>query len=174
MNYYLPLARKTDILIQETEAETLVYDLASNKALCLNETSVLVWKNCDGTKTVSEIAGILENKLGKIVDEDLVWIAIDQLSDERLLENAPKTNKFSAVSRREVIKRIGYASMIAIPLVASISAPKAVNAQSCPSPPGSVPAGGACTQDCECQPGNFPVPHTGICGTSFGPNQCNA
>ncbi len=33
--------RNKDIVIQEIEGEVLVYDLMSNKAVCLNETSAL-------------------------------------------------------------------------------------------------------------------------------------
>lgn len=40
----------------------LVYDLNTNKAASLNETSALIWQSCDGSKTVAEIAMIVENK----------------------------------------------------------------------------------------------------------------
>ncbi len=35
------------------------------------------------------------------------------------------------MSRRDVIKKVGLSSMIALPIVASLAAPKAAHAQSC-------------------------------------------
>ena len=54
-----PLSRQDNIVIQELRDEVLIYDLAKNKALCLNQTSAKVWQECDGTKSVSEISKTL-------------------------------------------------------------------------------------------------------------------
>ena len=51
-----PVARKRELVVQESGEETLVYDLVSNRASCLNQTSALVWKHCDGSKTIGDIA----------------------------------------------------------------------------------------------------------------------
>ncbi len=165
-----PFARKSEIVVQEANGETLVYDMRTNKAICLNETSALIWQNCDGRQTPVEIAEKLEKKFGYEVSEDLVWFALSKLKEENLLENADMPNKFSGLSRREVIKRIGFGSMIALPIIASITAPPVYAQASCPSPPGSVPAGQPCTQDCECAPGNFFT--FGNCGATT-PNRCS-
>ena len=53
--------------------------------------------------------------------EDLVLLALDQLSRENLLAEKVETNIiFNGVSRREIIKRVGLASMIVLPIVSSI------------------------------------------------------
>ena len=40
--YFLPTARKNDLVIQELPDELLIYDLSRNKALCLNQTAKLI------------------------------------------------------------------------------------------------------------------------------------
>jgi hypothetical protein len=126
-----PRARQKDLVVQEMPGEVLVYDLASNKAHCLNETSATVWRACDGSTSVEEIVKEFEKNAGAKVTEDLVWLAIDQLSENGLLE-AGITPRFAGQSRRDVLKKIGLASIVALPIVASLVAPKnAMAATSC-------------------------------------------
>jgi hypothetical protein len=126
-NSQFPAARTSGLVVQEMPDEVLVYDLNTNKAHCLNQTAAKVWKACDGKTSVSEIAA----HFGKGANEDLVWLAIDQLNENNLLEGEVKT-KFKGQSRREVIKKIGLASMVAVPVIASLIAPQnALAAQSC-------------------------------------------
>ena len=54
-----PVARTESLIVKEVDGETLVYDLTTDKAHCLNETAARVWKNCDGRKNVSEISEAL-------------------------------------------------------------------------------------------------------------------
>jgi len=120
-----PLARKNDLVVQEVTDEILVYDLSSNKAHCLNETAAMVWKSCDGSNSVTDIAKLI----GTDISDDLVWLAIDQLSENNLLEKQIESN-FAGQSRRDVIKKIGLAAMIGLPIVASLTAPSNVMAAS--------------------------------------------
>lgn len=131
MNYsQKPVARKEGLVIQEMPDEVLVYDLQTNKAHCLNQTAAFVWKNCDGENSVGDIVRQFENKTGERVQNDLVWLAIDQLGERNLLEtNMPA--KFAGESRRSVLKKIGFASMVALPVIASMAAPTAVMAVGC-------------------------------------------
>ena len=41
-----PKSRTDNLVVQEMNDEVLVYDLDSNKAVCLNETAAIVWKSC--------------------------------------------------------------------------------------------------------------------------------
>lgn len=118
----IPVARKEGLVIQETSQEVLVYDLASNKAHCLNQTAAFVWKSCDGNNSIPEITRLFENEVGSAVHEDLIWLAIDQLNEKNLLEQE-LSNGFAGRSRREVIKKIGLATVVALPIVASLTAP---------------------------------------------------
>lgn len=143
-----PANRKKDIVVQELKGEVLIYDLKVNKAFCLNETSAAVWHLCDGTKSVVEIAELLTGQTKNPFSEDLVWLAIDQLKRENLIENSQEfRTKFAGLSRREVIKKVGMASLVALPVISSLVAPMAVNAQS-----NLAPVGGACQNPNNCRP----------------------
>ena len=122
-NSQFPTARKSGLVIQEVPDEILIFDVESNKAHCLNLTAATVWKSCDGKTSIQEIASILEKQSGKGVSDDVVWLAIDQLNANSLLDGKVPS-KFAGQTRREVIKKIGLASMIAIPVVASLVAPR--------------------------------------------------
>jgi hypothetical protein len=145
-NSQCPVARKSGLVVQEVPDEVLVYDLETNKAHCLNQSAAMIWKSCDGNTSVSEIAKLVESQAGGKVTEDFVWLAIDQLSENNLLEKQIQPS-FEGTSRREVIKKIGLASMIAIPVIASLVAPQsALAAASCacnnPSSCGNAPNAG--------------------------------
>lgn len=176
-----PLGRKENIVVQELDGEVLIYNLNDNKAFCLNETSALVWQMCDGNKSVSEISQAVGSKLNAPVSEDLVWLAIDQLKNEKLLANNEEiVPDFNGVSRREVIKKIGLTSMVALPFVSSLVAPKAAQAQ---SGGGAVnncntfvarqtPLGAACPENClgqACANGNSTCAADGTCGGQLVP-----
>lgn len=125
-----PLAKKENIVIQELPDELLIYDLSTDKAFCLNKTSAFVWKTSDGTKDISVIASLMEKEFDSPVNEDLIWLALDQLAKDDLLDVKPENN-FNNLSRREVIRRVGLASVIALPIVASLVAPTAALAVTC-------------------------------------------
>ena len=119
-----PTARTSEIVVLEVENETLVYDLRVSEAHCLNETAAFVWKNCDGSNTVSEIADLIRSRYKMPVDGDFVWLALDQLQERKLLADG-FVDRSRLTSRREMIKRVGMASVIAAPIIASVVAPNA-------------------------------------------------
>ena len=126
-----PIARQNGLVVQEMPDEVLVYDLDTNKAHCLNGSAALVWKSCDGNNTVADIVKQFESNGSGKVTEDFVWLAIDQLNENNLLEGkvAPC---FAGQSRRQVLKTIGLASMVALPIIASLVAPQnALGSVSC-------------------------------------------
>ncbi len=84
-----PLARQASLVVKELEDETLVYDLETDKAHCLNSTAARVWKSCDGHSTVTDIAEQLSSPGKPAVDESVVWLALDQLERFKLLDAAP-------------------------------------------------------------------------------------
>ena len=139
-----PESRKTNIVVQELENEVLIYDLTINKAFCLNQTSALVYELADGTKTVSEISNLMSKKLKTLVSEDIVWLALDGLRKDNLLENADEVpNYFGGLTRREAVKKVGLASMVMLPIISSIAAPQAIAAQSICRIGVCIPAGTA-------------------------------
>ncbi|MBX3289767.1 MAG: PqqD family protein [Acidobacteria bacterium] len=122
-NPQYPVARSTNLVVQEVPNEVLIFDIDTNKAHCLNKTAALVWKSCDGKRSVSEIAEFVGSETGEQVSDDLVWLAIDQLNETNLLEDQV-TVDFKGQSRRDALKKIGLASVIALPIVASLAAPQ--------------------------------------------------
>lgn len=145
-----PISRKAEIVIQELEKEVLIYDLRRNKAFCLNETSALIWQMCDGGKlSVQEISLDVSRKLKTPVSEDLIWLAIEQLKKENLIENSSELpDKFEGMNRRDVIRRIGLASFAALPVISTIVAPMSVQAASRCIQPGQLPGSGLSGQGC--------------------------
>lgn len=121
-----PKARKDQLVVKEVQDEVLVYDLKSNKAHCLNQTAARVWRSCDGRRSVPDITRLLEKDFKSPVDEQVVWLALDQLGRSNLMHGvAARSGAFPRVSRRDLI-RTGVAAAIALPLVVAISAPTAL------------------------------------------------
>lgn len=126
-----PVARNRDIVVQDLTGEVLVYDIKSSKALCLNPTAAYIWRECDGEKSVADISREASRNTGMAISEDIVRLALKQFKEDNLLENAEIfVNEFDGMSRREVIKRVGFVSMIALPVISTLVAPRAVHAQS--------------------------------------------
>lgn len=152
-----PVARQNGLVVQDMPGEVLVYDLDTNKAHCLNESAALVWKSCDGTKSVTDIVRHFESTGGGQVTEDFVWLAIDQLNENGLLESNI-TPRFAGESRRQVLKKIGLASIVALPVIASLVAPpNALGALNC-----VCTSAANCTNQTTCLSQNF-CNDVGIC-----------
>lgn len=118
-----PIARQHGLVVQEMAGELLVYDLDINKAHCLNSSAALVWKSCDGRNSVADIVKQFDSSGGGKVTEEFVWLAIDKLNENNLLEGNVSP-KLAGRTRRQVLKEIGLASIVALPIVASIVAPQ--------------------------------------------------
>jgi hypothetical protein len=152
-----PLARQHGLVVQEVSDEVLVYDTNANKAHCLNSSAAFVWRSCDGKTSVDDIVRRFESDGRGKVTADFVWLAIDQLSDNGLMESRV-TARPRDMSRRQVIKKIGLATVVAIPVVASLVAPSSALATAscaCVSP-------GACNVQTGC-PSTVNCNGSGVC-----------
>lgn len=130
-----PQSRKDDIVVVELDGELLVYDSKTNKAFNLNKTSALIWDLCDGKHSLSEISNSLGEKLNAAVDDGLVWLALDQLRQEDLIENkVALPDSLVGLSRRQAIRKVGLAAMIALPFISSLVAPTAAHAATSAQP----------------------------------------
>jgi hypothetical protein len=132
----MPQARRTGLIIQEVDGEILIYDQNTNKAHCLNQTAAKVWKYCDGETSIAEACQALSCDLDTPVDEKLVWYAVDQFSKDNLLEKGIEPPAFiiAGMNRRQMVRTLGLAAVIAVPLVTSIVAPTPAQAATCVSP----------------------------------------
>ena len=141
----MPRARQQGLIIEDLPGEVLVFDSERDRAHCLNQTAALVWKYCDGKTTVSQMARSLERDLNTAnVDERMVTYALEQLSKDHLLvESFVPAAMLSGLTRRQMVRALGIAAVIAVPVVTSIVVPTAQAATSC-SPPGQ-PCGTSAT-----------------------------
>jgi hypothetical protein len=139
-----PKARQEVIVSYPGSGETVLYDAKTNKAHCLNATAAFVWQQCDGTRTVRDIAQQFATEQHTAVDESLVWLALKQFDQARLLEERIAVDQVADVSRRSALRNLGLAAAVALPVVASLLVPEAVNAGSC------KPRGAAAKTSSEC------------------------
>src|SRR4051812_10883764 len=96
-----PHAREEGLVIQELPDELLVYDLDRHKAHCLNHTAAFIWKRCDGKTTVAEIAARISKEFNARADEEVVWLALDQLEKTDLLrKRVTRASDARQVTRR--------------------------------------------------------------------------
>lgn len=161
----LPLARTKNIIVQTLKEETLLYDLNSDQAFCLNQTSAIVWRACDGATDFEEL-----KRKNKFADE-IIWLALDELKKKNLLEDDGNFHlSLCRISRREMIRNAGYAAMTALPIITSLVAPAAAQAQS-----------GVCSGACTCSVRNTVNLTTGVVcrllpdpssSTGFGTSNC--
>lgn len=145
-----PKSRQSNLVIQELKNEILIYDLDTNKAYCLNETSAAVWQMCDGENSVLVISKLLSRKLNNSVSEDCVWLALDQLKQENLLEEKENLKiNFGGLNRRQMIRKVGLTTVVMLPVISSLVAPTAIMAQSAGSP-GILPLFSPCSSALQC------------------------
>jgi hypothetical protein len=155
----MPQTRRGGLIVKELDSETLIYDQKRNKAHCLNNTAAKVWKYCDGETTIAEACSSLSRDCGTPIDEKLVWYAVDQFSQDHLLEEETdlSTLVIAGMSRRQMVRTLGLAAVVALPLVTSIVVPAPAQAATCKA------TGTACASGAECC--------SGVC--SNGPASCS-
>ncbi len=134
-------ARRRSLLLRELGDETLAYDLSSHRASCLNREAAAVFHACDGRRSPQEIAAVVSAQLECEVGSDYVKLAIRRLAGCGLVD--AETSPVSR-SRREAIRRMAIATALALPIVTSVLAPEAAEAQTC------LPNGKACTISGQC------------------------
>jgi len=144
----MPRARQDDLVVEEVQDETLVYDLKRHKACCLNRTAALVWQHCDGQTSVANVAALLEEQFATPIDEAVVWMALDRLGRTHLLTE-PVTLPADAAqySRRNMLRTLRRAAGISLllPVIESIVAPLAAAQASCISAGGCLASSPPCS-----------------------------
>lgn len=125
----LPVSRTTDIVIQPLEKEIMVYDLIIHQAYCLNDTAARIYQACDGKTSFEELRRQYH------FTDDIIHLGLDELNKRDLLETKYRSI-FEGMTRREVIKKVGLATAVVLPLITALAAPRAANALStvaCPN-----------------------------------------
>jgi hypothetical protein len=116
-----PLRRTDGVITTETEDEVLVYDELRHHIHHLNPTTSLVWRLCDGTRTIDRIA----QESG--IEREPVTLALQKLAQAHLLEGDTSPWGGDQQSRRSFLRKAGMAS---IPAIVSVTAPSAMAAAS--------------------------------------------
>ena len=164
----MPRARQDELVVEELQDETLVYDLKRHKARCLNRTAALVWRCCDGQTSVAEVAALLGEQSAIPTDEAVVWMALDRLSRADLLsEPVTLPADRAQYSRRQMLRTLRRAAGISLllPVIESIVSPLAAAQGSCVT----LAACQATSQPCSGAPiCNDP----GRCCKAQGPSSC--
>jgi hypothetical protein len=136
----LPRRRLAGLVIQEMPDEILVYDKTTDQAHCLNHAAAFVWRACNGQQQPREIARELTIQLDAAVSENFVLLALAELEKVNLLEQQGSELTFSArQSRRQMVRTLGLAATIVLPLVSSITVPTPAQAATC------TPSGQPCS-----------------------------
>ena len=127
-----PQKRHDELIVQDIGSETIIYDEKRSHAHRLNHAAALVWSHCDGQRTIADLAAVLQANAKlqagseSAVSEDVVWLALERLEKEHLLqdklvrpENTPR------ITRRHILKKGAMAGGMAllVPVVQSIVAP---------------------------------------------------
>jgi hypothetical protein len=124
-----PRARTNRLVAHELGHELLVYDLERHTAYCLNEVAMQVFRHCDGETTIPDMARRVGTALGVPVDDQAVLLALLRLQKAHLLDGTVGLPRHS--SRRAMLRTLGRAAAVIVPLVTAISVPTAAAAGSC-------------------------------------------
>ena len=119
-----PLARNSQLIVEELAGEYVVYDSNSKKAHTLNSTVTWIWRHCDGSTSVDDMALNFEREFGGSDSMDVILSGIQQLEANNLL--VPSTTGEAMMSRRAVVA----AGSALAPIIASVLVPTAASAKS--------------------------------------------
>ncbi len=128
---YAP-SKRIEAFVRQLGSEFLIIDDDGNKSHCLNQTAGRIWMLCNGENTVAEIARVLSEDTGSQVEDEFVWLALKELGNAKLLRGHPALPaEVILASRRTLLRSMGMAATLALPVVASIVVPHAAAAASC-------------------------------------------
>ena len=151
-----PRARTSRLVTRDLGDELLVYDLERHKAYCLNRVAMEVFRHCDGETTIPDMARRIGNALGMPVDEQAVRLGLVRLEKAHLLDSP--VAQILHTSRREMLRTLGRAAAVVVPLVTAITVPTSAQAQAT----GCLANGMPCIANSQCCSHNCQMS-----GTSF-------
>lgn len=156
----LPKIRHSEIVVQTLDKELLIYDLKTNQAHQLNETSMIVFQACADGKTFEDLTRKYK------FTENLINFALDDFEKLNLIESDYQT-KSERIPRRELIKKIGLATAVALPVIVSMVAPKAMAAAS------GCAAAGTPVRTSITNPSNDTTTNQNLAGASLAAQCCS-
>ncbi len=124
-----PIARRTDVIVQEVGPDVVVYDQLTDTAHSLNGVAGFVYRSADGTRSATEIATRLGTELAVADAPELTEAALWQLEQANLLASPASKPTDRQMSRRAAVARFG-ATALALATVTSLVAPTPAMARS--------------------------------------------
>ena len=121
-----PRARKNRLVTRDLGDELLVYDLERHKAYCLNRVAMHVFRHCDGETTIPDMARRVGGALRLPVDEQAVRLGLVRLEKAHLLDGPVGLTLHT--SRREMLRTLGRAAVVVVPLVTAVTVPTSAQA----------------------------------------------
>ena len=125
----LPRVRTNGLVIKELPDETLIYDVETSTAFCLNLPAAVIMNACNGANTVEDAQTMLAQRLGSSVGTELIWNTIEEFRRRDLLAEATEPFAEKLVPRRTLLKQAA-AFGAAVPVVMALVAPPALHAAS--------------------------------------------
>ena len=135
-----PKRREEGLSLRQFDDELLIFDETTYKAHSLNRAAAIVFRLCDGTRSVAEIEAAVaaETHVSAAEAALAVELALERLSGRGLLvESVPPASRERRITRRKTLQMIGVAVAL-VPLIVSLRAPAAAAVLS------AIPLGGAC------------------------------
>lgn len=148
-----PAARQVGLVMTRTNHELMAFDTETNQLHHLNPLATAVWARLDGTQTVGDIATAVSAELDEDVSPEAIVESLRLLSNAGLLQTAwvAAQGLGSRSSRRTLLRRATVAGAVAVPVIASITAPSAAMANSVNDVCGAPCVQGAQGQDNVCK-----------------------
>jgi len=135
-----PLSRRNGIFIENLPEEVVVYDKTRDQVHCLNKMAATIWGSADGTRTVDDLARIVEEQTGASGDRDLVLEALEELEKAGLMEaGSDLASSTDLPSRREAVGQIALAGSALVATIAAAAPAAHASIQTLPSDPPRLP-----------------------------------
>ena len=125
---FVPAVRAAGLLESRVGDELVLYDVERDRAHALNPAALTLWRACDGSVDVAELA------LRLSVDRDVIWFGLRELDRLGLLASPlPQSLSAHRIGRREMLKKVAVGSAIglAVPTIISVVAADPAAAATC-------------------------------------------
>lgn len=121
----MTVTRVEGVTIERVADEILaVQDSTSSEAHALNQSAAAVFDLCDGQSSKAEMAAEIRRRTGLPEDEEIVDLALAELSDAGLVD-LDGLEPLPAVARRQLIRRLALSSVavMTLPVVETVLLP---------------------------------------------------
>ncbi|MCI5075215.1 hypothetical protein [Oricola sp.] len=135
-----PVARTADLIVRRLPSETLIYDLKTHRATCLDARATAVWDECDGTKSPDQIRSMRSGIGASGNDIDGI---LRSLAESGLIEGVEPSVKPEpeTIDRRRALASLGTALAATASSVMTLSVPT----------PAMAASGNVCAGDGDCE-----------------------